>query len=62
MLMRSIRLGRAADHQAVDADATKPHAAVKTTSGWITDRIASWVDASECNQIQWVSPSVQRIF
>jgi hypothetical protein len=31
-------------------------------SGWLTDRIEQWRNNRNCTEVQWVGPSIKRIF
>jgi hypothetical protein len=32
------------------------------TSGWVQERIVQWRDEHICREVQWVEPSIERIF
>lgn len=32
------------------------------TSGWMTDRIDRWREERQCEVVQWVGPSIERIY
>lgn len=74
VLMEQIRLGQArAPDVATDwgeekqADGSTKKVVVKETrvdytSGWMTERIARWREERGCEVVQWVGPSITRIF
>jgi hypothetical protein len=35
---------------------------VNFKSGWMTDRIEQWRNKRNCSEVQWVGPSIKRIF
>lgn len=44
-------------------DAPKPkERRIDFTSGWITQRIDKWREERKCQVIQWVGPSITRIY
>lgn len=74
ILMRSVRYGAAKTPEYLNdgrARVTIPQNEldkkpkgrwVEYRSGWVEERIKEWRDERKCEQVQWVGPSVTRIF
>jgi len=72
--MFQIRYGvpRTPDTLTEFADEEQPDGSVKKvvsketrvdyTSGWMTERIARWRDERRCEVVQWVGPSITRVY
>ncbi|KAF2168014.1 glycosyltransferase family 31 protein [Zasmidium cellare ATCC 36951] len=62
--VRSFRLGRARkphiDDQKKDHDWTQEDQ--KYFAGWNTEHIKRWISKRPCSEVQWVRPSIERIF
>lgn len=61
---RSFRLGRTRVpriDQAEQSEAQKPEEQ-RYLAGWNTDKIKQWMSERPCDEVQWVKPSIERIF
>lgn len=62
--VRSFRYGRAREplieNDSKDEDWT--HEESRYMSGWDTGKIGKWIQQRPCDQVQWVRPSIERIF
>ncbi|KAM0632282.1 hypothetical protein ACHAPW_004836 [Verticillium nonalfalfae] len=57
-LVQSIRLGHARDAE----KETEEHKGGSFQSGWLSERIAEWRQQQRCEVVQWVRPSLTRIY
>lgn len=57
-LVQSIRLGHARDAE----KETDKHKGGSFQSGWLSERIAEWRQQQRCEVVQWVRPSLTRIY
>lgn len=30
-------------------------------AGWVKERVANWLDNEECESVEWVRPSIERV-
>jgi len=58
IFVRSIRVGKPVEAK----DAKTGLDNVPTVAGWPIRRIQDWVDHNQCDEVQWVRPSIERIF
>lgn len=61
---RSFRLGRAREPQVDKKESSQTWTLEdqRYLAGWNTDRIRQWMSKRPCDQVQWVRPSIERIF
>lgn len=68
---RSIRYGRAREPSAESVKKNgKPHGGeaewdfedLRFVTGWDNEKIARWIDDHPCERVEWVHPSLKRIF
>lgn len=61
---KSIRLGRARQKRVDKTEGSKAWTSEEQRylAGWNTDRIQQWISERPCDEVQWVKPSIERIF
>lgn len=70
LLMFQIRYGQARKPETLqgpepkegDAESKGKEKMIDYTSGWITERITRWREERSCPVVQWVGPSITRIY
>lgn len=60
--VRSIRYGRHRVWGEKEEEAAMNVPNGRFVAGWATERIKRWIDEHPCDEAQWVTPSIKRIF